>query len=304
MRTTKLALYVLGLGVIGFVAGFFAGGSSSPVIGIILPLIFSVIGGTAGISIGRTQIANGDDVSRIALVGASLVTFGILLWLGGVWGASLRLGRNILVSQEPVDLRSSVRNAGTVAEAVTLSVLAARLQALGTDGATVGQVLALASSEIRQLPFSRSLLVDLASKISEASAVAAEKGGDSSIQRALLLNARLLEGAASTDYGTSQAQRLFVERLVRQVEEWLSTRRNFSAELRAALTDLLDTGRHLMAGFAIHSEPKGGFENSSLMSEVDSLISTISQSERRIFATDYPLRLRIDEDAARQGVGD
>ena len=128
MRIAKISVYVIGLSVVGFVGGFFAGGSGSPVVGVVLPLIFSLIGGASGMFIGKADLSNDADVSRMALLGLSLLAFSTMLWFGAVSGASSRLSKSIssIVFPDMLEV-GSIKRSRTVTEAIALSLLRAKI---------------------------------------------------------------------------------------------------------------------------------------------------------------------------------
>ena len=72
-------------GVIGFLVGFMAGLSLTPVVGTLLPLLFAVIGGGSGFFATQKP-----EYSRI--VGLSVVVLGLTCLGGSVYGIRLREG--------------------------------------------------------------------------------------------------------------------------------------------------------------------------------------------------------------------
>ena len=65
----RLALYAVGVGSVGFIVGYLAGGSASPVVSELLPLVFALVGGASGIAVAKADLTNLHDTARLAALG-------------------------------------------------------------------------------------------------------------------------------------------------------------------------------------------------------------------------------------------
>src|SRR5664279_4047349 len=83
-QKTKFSIWIpLAFGSMGLLIGFFAGLSLTPVVGILIPLLFTAIGGGAGLFLNRKP-----EHSRE--IGTSLAALAVLTLVGGIWGIHLR----------------------------------------------------------------------------------------------------------------------------------------------------------------------------------------------------------------------
>jgi hypothetical protein len=67
------AIYIIGMAVLGAGIGYFVTLSRSPVVGILLPLLFSLIGGAGGVFLARQDLTQKAGRERLGILGASIV---------------------------------------------------------------------------------------------------------------------------------------------------------------------------------------------------------------------------------------
>lgn len=67
------AIYIAGMAVLGAGIGYFVTLSRSPVVGVLLPLLFSLIGGAGGVFLVREDLAQKAGQERLGILGASMV---------------------------------------------------------------------------------------------------------------------------------------------------------------------------------------------------------------------------------------
>lgn len=153
----SLIYYGIAFALLGLSAGVFAGLSNSPVIGVLLPLLFGLIGGANGIYLYQVDLNKLQDRRRLTLIGQMLSVFLIFMLAGSVYGILVRTGNGLSeftprlrsveeVPAQPVtisDLESL--DAGTALE---LTLLRYRLQALGADDNEQRAILATAKEAI------------------------------------------------------------------------------------------------------------------------------------------------------------
>jgi len=233
MRARKkyfvFVLYIAGLSSIGFVAGFFAGGSSSPVVGVALPLIFGLISGATGIYVTKSDMSNEIEMDKLGTVGVSLLFFSSMLWFGALNGTSSRTGKSItsLLTPSNSDI-SAITSSSTATEALALSLLKSRMQSLGIDNKSIEAVLVIASDEIRKktkgLPESE--IAGLVSEIDNAVSKLSEAPNQSTVsglKKALLWESTLFESVAKTGYDSRSSQRLYLGELRKSTWSWLNS---------------------------------------------------------------------------------
>jgi hypothetical protein len=131
----------VGFSLLGLCVGFFAGNSNSPVIGVVLPLLFGLVGSAGGFYLSAADLSAPATTLRLRFLGVALTGFILLLLIGSVYGVLLRTGlgiasffpRSLLVSPPSRDLPSlGERNAR---EAIQLVLMRGRLRALGASDA-------------------------------------------------------------------------------------------------------------------------------------------------------------------------
>jgi hypothetical protein len=131
--------FLVGFGLLGLCVGYFAGNSDSPVISVLLPLLFGLVGGAGGFYLAGANLAAPETVLRLRFLGVALTVFTLLLIVGSAYGVLLRTGlglssffpRSLVVSARPADLPAlDQKNAH---EAIQLVLMRGRLKALGAS---------------------------------------------------------------------------------------------------------------------------------------------------------------------------
>jgi hypothetical protein len=137
-----LIAYGAAFALLGLSAGIFAGLSNSPVVGVLLPLLFGLIGGANGFYLYRIDLTDKLDLHRLKIVGQMLTVFLIFLLTGTFYGILVRTGSELssLVPRlqpldEPTELPVVIPDLDTLdtGTALELTLLRYRLQALGTN---------------------------------------------------------------------------------------------------------------------------------------------------------------------------
>lgn len=135
-----LVWYGIAFALLGLSVGLFSGLSHSPVIGVLLPLLFGLIGGAGGLYLSRVDLNDPKHRSRVGIIGRMLTVFLIFVISGALYGMVVRTGSGITalvpgsartepVTTSSVDI-SGLRELNTAA-ALELSLLRFRLQGLG-----------------------------------------------------------------------------------------------------------------------------------------------------------------------------
>jgi hypothetical protein len=93
---TSRWLYVA-LGLLGTCVGFFTGLSESPITATVIPLLFGLISGGAGISLVRLDSSTPEGFQKQRSLSLSLVAFTVACLLASVYGISLRTGSGVSV---------------------------------------------------------------------------------------------------------------------------------------------------------------------------------------------------------------
>lgn len=245
--------YSFGLSFVGLALGLFAGGSATPVVATILPLIFGVIGGAGGLYIGVAKLDTPIEAFKLRFIGIAFAAFSISIIIGSLWGTSLRTGKPIssylpTVVQTAKD--SPISTAKNPNEAMALSVLRARLILLDVDEATVRSILKIASKQIAEkrngLDGNRiKRVVDTAEHVGELVRQEIETAKDKveliALRKLILWRANLLGGLAKTKGGSyRQSQVLFVGEIVKDSYSALNNPdfSNYSDNLRRGLITL------------------------------------------------------------------
>jgi len=153
-----LVLYGVSFGLLGLCVGLFAGLSHSPVIGVLLPLLFGLIGGANGLYLARADLTNEQDRKRLGLLGLMLSVFLILVLAGSFYGMLVRTGGGLsalLPHSQPVGDSTTRKvaladidtlDAGTALE---LALLRYRLSRLGVGATEQKTILAAAREAIQ-----------------------------------------------------------------------------------------------------------------------------------------------------------
>src|SRR5262245_6237407 len=87
-----LIYYGVAFALLGLCVGLFAGLSQSPVIGVLLPLLFGLIGGANGFYLARIDFKDEQERRRLGLLGWMLSIFLIFVLAGSFYGILVRTG--------------------------------------------------------------------------------------------------------------------------------------------------------------------------------------------------------------------
>lgn len=131
--------YFLGTGALGAVVGYFVAMSNSPVVGTLLPLLFSLVSGAGAIYAAKIDIKDPNEVGRLKIIGASLSCFAASLFVASAVAVSYRdAAAEIQLSLE------TAKSPAHVEHAVRLVQLRHQLSELGADRGEVTRILARA----------------------------------------------------------------------------------------------------------------------------------------------------------------
>ena len=118
-------------GAIGLLIGFFAGLSMTPVVGILMPLLFTAIGSGAGFFLNRKPEHSGE-------IGKSIAALAILALVGGIWAVHVRTGASwkctlIGCSREPTPAKLRLPKMADPATLAVLLRIRTRLETIEMD---------------------------------------------------------------------------------------------------------------------------------------------------------------------------
>lgn len=145
--------YVVGFGLVGGAIGYFAGASESPIVAVVIPLLFALLGGASGLYVSRIDLTSLQGVSMLDLLGKALLIFSLTCMLGAMYGTSLRTGAGIrgfvptLDESRVAELPKARR---TASDDLELLVFRNQLQLLGASDSEQGRIMAKASQELDQ----------------------------------------------------------------------------------------------------------------------------------------------------------
>jgi hypothetical protein len=146
---TAVRWYLLGFGLLGAVSGYLAGASQSPIVGVILPLLFAIAGTTSGLYFLQIDLNAPEAITRIRLLGQGMIVFLVPFGLMVAYGSAIRSGLGVsgffssaVLTGEQVTLPSLEKVAPE--DAVSISLLRARLQLLGIPAPDQRVILAAA----------------------------------------------------------------------------------------------------------------------------------------------------------------
>jgi hypothetical protein len=89
--------YYLGCAALGFTSGFLVGGSASPVVQYVLPLLFALLGGAAGILSLSTNPASESSRNRFEIVGMAAFALTMPFLIASAYATLLRTDKGISV---------------------------------------------------------------------------------------------------------------------------------------------------------------------------------------------------------------
>lgn len=133
--------FLAGFALLGLCVGYFAGNSRTPVIGVVLPLLFGLVGGAGGFYLSGADLSAPTTSLRLRFLGVALTGFILMVLVGSAYGVLLRTGLGVasffpstlFVSGPSRDL--PLLGEKKAHEAVQLVLMRARLQALGASEA-------------------------------------------------------------------------------------------------------------------------------------------------------------------------
>jgi len=273
-----LVSYLLGLASVGFVAGFFAGGSGSPVVGIVLPLIFGLLGGGSGLLVAKVSLYNRADTQKLAVLGLSLFCFSFSLWGGSLLGSSSRTGQTVKQLLAPDQFNdSSITNSESAGEAVALAVLHARLRALGVSDAAIESILKKGAKELsnKQKGIPKNEIKKLISEINQAISTIKEDSteGLKGLKMLLQMEVARFQSVATSGKDGRPSQVLYLGELRKTLWNRINTA-EYGETPDETLRYITEAHNRAMALEYWLSAPSwmGG---SPITEEIDQLISTI-----------------------------
>lgn len=149
------ALYGLALALLGLAVGLFAGLSRSPIVGVLLPLLFGLIGGAGGLYLTRADLDSETGRRRVGLIGL-MITILLVFTIGGaIYGMLVRTGSDFAALIPGIAVEDDPRAGIGVdldelepAAALELAALRHRLTQLGASPSEVAQILKSARDEL------------------------------------------------------------------------------------------------------------------------------------------------------------
>lgn len=145
-RMTSVIWYVLGISIVGLACGFFTGGSSTPVVSTILPLLFALVAGSSGLYIATANLNEPFASWRMLWLGRLFVVFGFACLLGAFGGIYARLA-----TTQPAQADDLLRfGKGSTRDQVELAALRSKLRILGLTRNEQAAVLQIAAQELAE----------------------------------------------------------------------------------------------------------------------------------------------------------
>lgn len=158
LANSPLIHYGISIALLGLCIGLFAGLSQSPVVGVLLPLLFGLIGGANGVYLARTNLENKQERKQLGLIGRMLSILLIFVLIGTVYGISIRTGSELsafLPSLRPTEPHEDVvvldnLDAMGPSNGLELSLLRYRLRALGVQESEQRAILSVAQNSLEE----------------------------------------------------------------------------------------------------------------------------------------------------------
>lgn len=148
--------YLMGLGTFGIAIGFFAGLSSTPIIAVLLPLIFGLIGGAGGFYLAQADISTDQGQRRLGLLGQALAVFSLAVVVATAYAVLVRTGQGVTSLLPAIDtpkapVKETFDFTGIAPDhSLALVALRRRLQVLGATPEEQEQVLGTAAHGFSQ----------------------------------------------------------------------------------------------------------------------------------------------------------
>jgi hypothetical protein len=172
----RLWWYGLGSSLLGLLVGVVAGLSVSPIVAILVPLLFALLSGGGGLYIATADLSKPDARLRINMLGKILFAFCSLALVGTFYGALVRTAVPLSALVPTISARGT--NDVTTdftglkpEEVLELSALRLRLQLLGSSSHQIDQAVRAALKELKQ-GIAAEELIRLSEEISTAAAKA------------------------------------------------------------------------------------------------------------------------------------
>jgi hypothetical protein len=169
--------YLVGLASFGVAIGFFAGLSSTPIVAVLLPLIFGLIGGAGGFYLAQAEISSDQGKVRLRLLGQALAVFSMAVVVATAYAVLVRTGQGVTSLLPAIDTpQAPVKEAfdfrGIAPDrSLALVALRKRLQVLGATSEEQEQVLGTVAHGFSQSDISDELAIGLRSIATAAAKV-------------------------------------------------------------------------------------------------------------------------------------
>lgn len=135
---SDLRNYFIGCGACGATAGFLIGGSNSPVVQYVVPVLFALIGGGAAFLAAVESLSGEDGIKKLNVIGTAAAFVSVPLLLFSVYASLLRTDRGVSVLVPdfysigyPIDLKSTQFTDLSISELSELVILQHELDGLG-----------------------------------------------------------------------------------------------------------------------------------------------------------------------------
>jgi hypothetical protein len=187
-RTPAVWWYGLGCALLGFLIGISAGLSESPIVAVMVPLLFALLSGGGGFYIAKANLADPAEKRRIATLGKLLSVFSILALTGAVYGALVRTGAPLGSLVPGFETRDSTLDYSTltVDQALQVSALRLRLELLGVPPAQIKKTIEVARREFERggkpSPELIRVVTDIKAAATRAKNLLSEAAADSSVK--------------------------------------------------------------------------------------------------------------------------
>jgi hypothetical protein len=154
-RAPALWWYGLGCALLGFLIGITAGLSESPIVAVLVPLLFALLSGGGGFYVAKADLSKPEEKGRMATLGKLLSVFSVLALIGALYGALIRTGASVVSLIPGFETRvSTVQTTDystlTVDEALQISALKLRLELLRVPPEQIKKTIEVARQEFER----------------------------------------------------------------------------------------------------------------------------------------------------------
>lgn len=133
--------------LLGLCVGLFAGLSESPITATMIPLLFALLTGGAGLSLAKADLAKASDRNRLGLAATAISLFAGACLVSATYGIAVRSGSGLasfipdfrVTESSPVAVPSQLT--GSLDAVATALMLRRRLELLGANDAEIGVAL-------------------------------------------------------------------------------------------------------------------------------------------------------------------